>query len=132
MQYIAIFTGNPTAGGTDGAEVSQDGVMSTPVTAGIAVGGSDVIVPLAVRCASGYEADGNITVSVETKSGSNYSAGNEFVKVATSQNGSYGNSITLSGVDDTNTLFYCKLKANAAAGTYTSAALRLQGTVSGV
>ncbi len=129
MQYIGIFNGNPTAGGTDGAEVSQNGVQSNPISTAIRTGTTTV--KCAVRCAAGYVADGNITIKAVTKQNGGYIDGNDYVKLSTTQNGTYGNSITLSGVTAVNKLFYVKLSAGADAGTYTAGALRLTGAVTG-
>ena len=132
MQYIGIYDGNPTADNTDGAPVSENGVMSNPVDALIQVGGNDVVVTCAVRTEPNYTVDGDVTITVVTKLNGGETVGNDYVKVADSQGGTYGNSITLSGVGATNKLFYVKMKAGAVAGSYKAAALRLQATVTGV
>lgn len=131
MQYIGIFNGNPTAGDTDGAEVSQNHVMSNPVSALTSTDGEPAVVPCAVRCQTGYMADGDITISTATYSDGSYDFGNDYIKVSDSQSGPWEDSIDISGVTDVNSLFYVQLSPGAVIGTYGNAALTLEGTIAG-
>lgn len=135
MEYIAIFNGNPTAGGVDGVELSQNQVMGNYAGGNIDIDDTQGIVEtLAVRCASGYVVDGDVTISCYT-----YNPGNteyptpeqgHYVQgstlIALSENGTtFSQSITLSNVDDTNKLFYLKRYPAAVAGRV-PLSLRLQ------
>ena len=126
---VGIFNGNPTAGGTDGAEVSQNGVLSNPISASIRTGTQKI--KCAVRCETGMHADGALQIKVVTRTGGGYQDGHEGIKVCTTQNGTYADSISLSNVDDTNTLFWVRLAAGQQAGTDATGALRLQGVIVG-
>ena len=118
MEYISIFNGNPTAGARDGAEVSQNGVLSNPVSADVEIDAvSGTVVTCAIRCQSGYEADGNVTIT------------SGLSNVTVSLDGqNWSDSIDVSGVDDTNTLFYVQIEPGANLGTETGV-LELAGTV---
>jgi len=110
--YISIYKNNPTAGGTDGTAVSQDGYMTDPVSVTLDASQSESeVVTLAIRTETGYETDGNTTISIEYDSDSHWS-------LDTSANGSFsGTSITLtSTIDDTNTLFYAKASSSSSEG----------------
>lgn len=134
-QYISIFDGNPTAGGVDGVEVSQNQVMRNPAGGNIDIDDTTGIVEtLAVRCASGYVVDGDVTISCYTyNSGSSeyptpeeghYVQGSNLIALSVDGT-NYSQSITLSGVDDTNTLFYLKRYPASVAGRV-PLSLRLQ------
>lgn len=131
MQYIGIFNGNPTAGDTDGAEVSQNHVMSNPVSGLASVGGNPVVVKCAARCQTSYSVSGNLTISTATYENGSYSSGNDNIKVSLSENGPWTDSITLSNVADENVLFYVQMQPGAVIGTYGNASLKLEGTVVG-
>ena len=130
MQYIGIFNGNPTAGGTDGSEVSQDGVQSNPIGANVAAGQTQVVT-CAVRCESGYTVNGNTGIMVmsynPTQQG--YEAGSDYIKVSASSSGPFSNAIELAGVNTTNTLFYVQLTGQSAPGTVIGA-LQVSASIS--
>ena len=100
--YMNLYKGNPTAGGTDGTLVSLDGVGTSPVQFTLdASQAESATQPVAVRCESGYEVDGNVTVSASGTNAARWS----FCDTAA---GTYTTSISLAGVDDTNKVFYVK------------------------
>jgi hypothetical protein len=110
--YISIYKNNPTAGGTDGTAVSQDGSMVEPVSVTLDASQSESeVVKLAVRTETGYETDGNTTISIEYDTEAHW-------KLDTSSSGSFSsNSITLSStIDDTNTIFYAKASSSSSEG----------------
>lgn len=110
--YISIYKNNPTAGGTDGTAVSQDGSMVAPVTVTLDASQSESqVVKLAVRTETGYETDGNTTLSIDYDSEGHW-------KLDTSASGSFSStSITLSStIDDTNTIFYAKASSSSSEG----------------
>lgn len=106
MEYIAIFKGNVTAGGTDGTEVSSGGLMTAPVEA-ILNTGADATQTLAVRCAQGLSA-----ASVDITSTA------AWLTVSLDGN-TFSNSVTITNVGDTNKLFYAKMTAGSTVGVET-------------
>lgn len=100
--YMNLYKGNPTAGGTDGTLVSLDGVGTSPVSFTLdASQAESATQPVAVRCESGYEVDGNVTVSASGTNAARWS-------FSATENGTYASTLTLSNVGATNTVFYVK------------------------
>lgn len=100
--YMNLYKGNPTAGGTDGTLVSLDGVGTSPVSFTLdASQAESATQPVAVRCESGYEVDGNVTVSASGTNAARWS-------FCATQGGTYTSTLTLSNVGATNTVFYVK------------------------
>lgn len=65
MAYIHLYKDNPTAGGTDGVQVSE-GTELNPVTVGPlngTTGEESAPIKLALRCEAGYQTYGNTTVT---------------------------------------------------------------------
>ena len=110
MSYIAIYKNNPTVGGVDGTEVSQNGVWTAPVGGNVNLSDTEgVKQKLAVRLQEGYEiASGGVTISVGTYQNGAFVPGNDYMKLSLTQNGTYSDSITISGVSTVNTIFYMK------------------------
>jgi len=102
MEYIAIFKNSPTAGGTDGVEVST-GLMTSPIEAELNTGNTNTQT-CAVRCASGCSAS-----SVELTSVTNW-------LTLSADNTTFSDTITLTNVGDTNKLFYVKFTAGSSVG----------------
>ena len=112
-----IYTGNPTAGGTDGVAVSENGVFSSPITGQVASDGETVIT-CAARAPEGES--GSISV------GEYVSGGDGRLFLSTDGN-SWSSSIKLN-ITDVNTLFYIMLAGNDdSAGTYSDLALETWG-----
>ena len=62
--FLNAYMNNPTAGGTDGTLISQNGDMTSPLTVTLDASISETkIVTLALRCESGYETSGNVTIT---------------------------------------------------------------------
>lgn len=62
-EYFHIYMNSPTAGGTDGTAVSEDHAFTAPISAVLnATNAESKIIKLAVRCESGYETVGNVTL----------------------------------------------------------------------
>ena len=129
MDYIAIFNNNPTDGGTDGSEVSQDRVMNNPISA-VVNSGDSKIVKCAVRCVSGYHVSGDLHIAavIYDEETGEYERDYDYIKVSDAEDGSYSSSIDLSNVGDTNKVFWVKIFGMNSPGTLT-AGLRLEGTV---
>lgn len=63
-EYFHLYMNNPTAGGTDGTQVSEDHAFTAPVSAVLnATNNESKIIKLAARCAAGYETLGTTTLS---------------------------------------------------------------------
>ena len=64
MAYIHVYT-TPTAGGTDGTQVSE-GTGLQPITVTLNATNNEESTPikLALRCDAGYQTNGNITLSL--------------------------------------------------------------------
>lgn len=61
--YLKLYKGSPTAGGTDGTEVSQDRTLTSPVSATLDKTIAETkTVKLALRCDSGYQTTGDSVV----------------------------------------------------------------------
>lgn len=115
MEYIAIFKGNVTAGGTDGTEVSSGGLMTAPVEATLNTGTNNVQ-QLAVRCAQGLSSASVDITSLEA-----------WLTLSLDGN-TYSNTITVTNVGDTNKLFYAKMTGGSTVGVETGS-IELEATV---
>ena len=64
MAYIHVYT-TPTAGGTDGTQVSEGtGLQPISVTLNATNNEESTPIKLALRCDSDFQTNGNITISV--------------------------------------------------------------------
>lgn len=62
--YLKLYTNNPTSGGTNGTEISQDHVLTSMVSATLDKSSSESkAVKCALRCTSGYQTVGDVTVA---------------------------------------------------------------------
>ena len=121
MDLIGIFIGNPTAGQRNGVEVSTDGLMTAPVEASIDRSSSTVIT-CAVRCESGCTCDSAVLSAVDENDNA---AG---WLTLSNDNNTFSNSITITNIGDTNTLFYARIQSGSTVGVKT-AAIKVVGTV---
>lgn len=127
MANIRIYNGTVTAGGTDGAAVSE-GSGNNPITGNLVVtagSGAQTAIKCAIRCDTGYTTNGNTILKTMTESSGSYvsytgtnvqlAADNNYAdSVAALAGATWVNSLTLQNVGATNTLFWVKM--NAAAG----------------
>lgn len=61
--YYHLYMNNPTAGAADGTKVSEDHAFTAPISAVLnASNNESTLIKLAIRCESGYETVGNITI----------------------------------------------------------------------
>lgn len=61
--YYHLYMYNPTAGAADGTKVSEDHAFTAPISAVLnASNNESKLIKLAIRCESGYETVGNVTV----------------------------------------------------------------------
>ena len=112
MAYINIYMNNPTAAGTDGTVVSQSGAQTSPISVVLDKTKAETkAVKCAIRCDSGYKVSGNVTVSISGTTAAKWqlAVDNSYADAAAAIAGaSWGDSITLSGVAATNTVFWAK------------------------
>lgn len=61
--YYHLYMNNPTAGAADGTKVSEDHAFTAPISAVLnASNNESKLIKLAIRCESGFETVGNVTV----------------------------------------------------------------------
>lgn len=61
--YYHLYMNNPTAGAVDGTKVSEDHAFTAPISAVLnASNNESKLIKLAIRCESGYETVGNVTI----------------------------------------------------------------------
>ena len=100
--YINIYKNNPTAGGTDGTAVSTGGDFTAPLTFTLdASQNEEQVQKCAIRTESGYVTSGLVTISDDSDT-------NDRLKLSTSENGTFSDSISLNQITATNTIFYVK------------------------
>lgn len=109
--YRASTTGGPTAGGVDGNQVSEAGAETNPIVNPTALSvlspAESIAIPLALRCDTGYNTSGNVTVAP---------VGTSLADWALSLDGvtwlAYGATLTITtAITTVNTLFYAKCKS---------------------
>ena len=62
-EYIHLYMNNPTAGGVDGTQVSEDHAFTAPLSAVLnATNSESKLIKAAIRCAEGYETVGNTVI----------------------------------------------------------------------
>ena len=62
--YINLYTGNPTAAGTDGTAVSTGDTEASPVSVTLNASNAETaIIKCALRCESGYKTSGNTVIT---------------------------------------------------------------------
>ena len=100
--YINFYKDNPTAGGTDGSQISLDGQGTAPLTFSLdASENESKTAPVALRCESGYQTSGLTTISFSGTTAGKWSA-------CKTQGGTYTPSLVLTQVGATNVVFYVK------------------------
>lgn len=74
---LKVYTGSPTAGGTNGTEVSEEHVLTSPISASLIVSattGASAAIKCALRCTSGYQTTGDTALSFKQYSSGAYVA----------------------------------------------------------
>lgn len=131
MGRIFIYTNNPTAGGTDGVQVSIGKVPGEVGYQPIVLGPFDVTTnqtaqaKLAVRALAGYMASGSVIL---TPVGANAA----YISLALDGDESLGawnspgDSLALQGVTDSNTCFWIKAQGDQAEDPQNDTSIKLQ------
>ena len=109
-ELLHIYMNNPTAGSTDGTEVSS-GTKLAPISVLLDAGkGEAKAVKCAVRCESGFRMDGALTVKFVGDHAGKWKAAtdNKYTAETALESAEWKDSISLSGVADKNTIFWVK------------------------
>jgi len=113
MAFIHLYKDNPTAGGTDGVQVSE-GTETDPITVGplnASLNEESQPIKLALRCEPGYKTYGNTTVQPVGTNADKWA-------LAPDNNGSpgtwgaWGGTLTITAeIGSTNYIFWAKARA---------------------
>lgn len=109
-ELLHIYMNNPTAGSTDGTEVSS-GTELAPISVLLDAGkGEQKAVKCAVRCESGFRIDGTLTVKFVGDHAGKWKAAtdNKYTAETALESAEWEDSISLSNVADKNTIFWVK------------------------
>ena len=109
-ELLHIYMNNPTAGSTDGTEVSS-GTELAPISVLLDAGkGEQKAVKCAVRCESGFRIDGTLIVKFVGDHAGKWKAAtdNKYTAETALESAEWKDSILLSGVVDKNTIFWVK------------------------
>lgn len=109
-ELLHIYMNNPTAGSTDGTEVSS-GTELAPISVLLDAGkGEQKAVKCAVRCESGFRIDGTLTVKFVGDHAGKWKAAtdNKYTAETALESAEWKDNISLSGVADKNTIFWVK------------------------
>ncbi len=107
MAFLKLYNNNPTDDSTDGDVVSEGGVGTNPIA--VSLDGSiseSTTVKLALRCDSGYQTNGNTTITaIGTTAG--------YWSFCDTANGTFTSTLTLSNtIGSTNKCFYAKASSS--------------------
>ena len=114
-ELLHIYMNNPTAGSTDGTEVSS-GTELAPISVLLdAVKGEEKAVKCAVRCESGFHIDGALTVKFVGDHADKWKVAtdNKYTAQTALESAEWKDSISLSNVADKNTVFWVKAISTA-------------------
>ena len=114
-ELLHIYMNNPTAGSTDGTEVSSSTELA-PISVLLDAGkGEQKAVKCAVRCESGFHIDGTLTVKFVGDHADKWKAAtdNKYTAETALESAEWKDSISLSNVADRNTIFWVKAISTA-------------------
>ena len=114
-ELLHIYTNNPTAGSTDGTEVSS-GTELAPISVLLDAGkGEQKAVKCAVRCESGFHIDGTLTIKFVGGHADKWKVAtdNKYTAETALESAEWKDSISLSNVADRNTIFWVKAISTA-------------------
>ena len=114
-ELLHIYMNNPTAGSTDGTEVSS-GTELAPISVLLDAGkGEQKAVKCAVRCESGFHIDGALTIKFVGDHADKWKVAmdNKYTAQTALESADWKDSIALSDVADKNTIFWVKALSSA-------------------
>lgn len=114
-ELLHIYMNNPTAGSTDGTEVSS-GTKLAPISILLDAGKAEQkAVKCAVRCESGFRIDGALAIKFAGDHADKWKAAtdNKYTAETALESAEWKDSISLSGVADKNTIFWVKAISTA-------------------
>ena len=110
-QYLHVYMNNPTAGSTDGTEISSnDNTLPLTVTLDASQAESKAV-KCAVRCDTGYEIEGDVNVYFEGTNAAKWTAApdNSYSDASVAlASATWSNTIILTDVGATNKIFWVK------------------------
>ena len=110
-QHLHIYMNNPTAGGTDGTEISSNN-NTLPLTIILDSSIAETkVAKCAVRCDTGYEIEGDTTIYFEGTNASKWTAApddNYSDSDAAVTNAAFASVIILADVSTTNKIFWVR------------------------
>ena len=114
-ELLHIYMNNPTAGSTDGTEVSS-GTELAPISVLLDAGkGEQKAVKCAVRCESGFHIDGTLTIKFVGGHADKWKVATDNKDTAETalESAEWKDVISLQNVRDTNTVFWVKALSTA-------------------
>ena len=116
------FYSSATAGQRDGSAISLDGDQLSPLSVVLdALTAESKVIPVGIRTTNDYTVDGDVTISLDGTNKAKWS-------LCTTETGTYSDSITLSGVSSTNTIFYVKVAATTDENPTNDTSVKLKAT----
>ncbi|BAF60385.1 hypothetical protein PTH_2204 [Pelotomaculum thermopropionicum SI] len=115
MAYIHVYMNNPTAGGTDGTQVSENtGAAPISVTLNATNNEESAAIKLALRCDTGYQTNGDVTIALVGTTAAKWALAPDNAG-SPGTFGAYGAYLTLTNpvIGATNKLFWAKAKATS-------------------
>ena len=110
-QHLRLYMNNPTAGSTDGTEISSDtNVLPLEIVLDATVA-EEKAVKCAVRCDTGFEVEGDVTIYLEGTNAAKWtlSPDDDYEDSDTAVlNGLFASAIILTDVGSTNKTFWAK------------------------
>ena len=109
-ELLHIYMNNPTAGSTDGTEVSS-GTELAPISVLLDAGkGEEKAVKCAVRCENGFHIDGTLTIKFVGDHADKWKVAtdNKYTAETALESAEWKDVISLQNVRDTNTVFWVK------------------------
>ena len=115
-KHLHLYMNNPTVGEIDGTEISSED-ETLPLSVTLDASRSEAkAMKVAVRCDSGFLIDGDTTIYFEGTNASKWQCAedNDYSDAATALTyASWQSTITLTGVEDTNVIFWVKASSTS-------------------
>lgn len=114
VRHLHLYMNNPTAGDTDGTEISS-GDDTLPLSVTLDANQLETkAVKCAVRCDTGYEVEGDTSIYFEGTNAEKWQVGTDedYADAATALTmAQWGSTLILSGVAATNSVFWVKVSS---------------------